>query len=238
MKKAYVKVKPKNVRRSFGKAYIIAAALSAVLCATVFSFLLHPDDEITKDIKIDVPDVKPEESAQVSEPIEIEIPITEEIKETPEVEVAEPETKAEETASFGNAEMKFLMPVSGQIINDYSGTKPVKSKTMGDWRVHSGVDIQAPHGTKVCAPFDGKIIVAENNKLTGKTVSIEHSNGFVSTLYNLDTITVEIKGQVKAGEAVGTVGNSALLEAQEEPHVHFELRKDGKTVNPKDYIKE
>ncbi|MBQ3181569.1 MAG: M23 family metallopeptidase, partial [Clostridia bacterium] len=135
-----------------------------------------------------------------------------------------------------SADVRITMPVSGDIINEFSGTKPVKSKTLGDWRVHSGIDIKAPKGEAVCAPADGKIIEAYNSKLTGNTVSIEHDGGLVSTLYNLESIAVETGNKVKSGEKIGTVGTSAALESLEEPHVHFELKKEGKTVNPKDYI--
>lgn len=237
MKKAYVRVKPKSVKKSFGKVYIIAAGLSAVLCATVFSFILRPDEDITKDIKIEVTDEKKEEEiVQVSEPVEIEIPVKEEIKELPEIEIGTSE-QIEEKEVFASSDIKMMMPVSGNITNEYSGKKPVKSKTMGDWRVHSGIDIEAPSGQKVCAPLDGKVISCENSKLTGNTVSIEHKNGFVSTLYNLGSISVEEGTELKTGDAIGTIGNSSALESLDAPHVHFELKKDGVFVNPRDYIK-
>lgn len=236
MKRAYVKVKPKSVKKPFKKAYIVTAAVSAVLCATMFSFLFGPDDNIENEIKIEVPDVKIDETAQVSEPIEIEIPVTEEIEKVPEIEADTIDPETEETGGIFSADVRITMPVSGDIINEFSGTKPVKSKTMGDWRVHSGIDIKAPKGEAVCAPADGKIIEAYNSKLTGNTVSIEHDGGLVSTLYNLESIAVETGNKVKSGEKIGTVGTSAALESLEEPHVHFELKKEGKTVNPKDYI--
>lgn len=236
MKKAYVKVKPKSVKKPFKKAYIITAAVSAVLCAAVFSFLFGPDDDIESEIKIEVPDVKIDETAQVSESLEIEIPITEEIESIPEIEINSNEPDTEETGSVLGVDVKIMMPVSGDIINEFSGTKPVKSKTMGDWRVHSGIDIKASKGESVNAPADGKIIEAYNSKLTGNTVSIEHGGGFVSTLYNLESIAVETGNKVKSGDKIGTVGTSSALEALEDPHVHFELKKEGKVVNPKEYV--
>ena len=242
MKKVYVKARPKNVKKSPAKAYIIAVSLSAILCAAVFSLILKPGDELTKDIKIEIEDASPEEIAQVSEPLEIEVPITKEIEETPKVEVVEPQTESEKTQSvqtggFTAEEVKFMMPVTGEIINDYSSSRPVKSKTTGEWRTHNGIDIKAPSGENVKAPSDGKVIISENNKLTGNAISIEHKDGFVSTLYNLGSISVSAGSKVSAGDVVGTVGNSALLENSDEAHVHFELKKDKKIVNPKEYIK-
>ncbi len=236
MKRAYIKVKPKSTKRSTGKAYIVAAILSATVCAFVFSFMFSSKDEITKEIKIDIPEITPEEIAQVSEPLEIEIPITEEIKNEPEIEVKEPET-AQETGLFGNEEIMMSKPAEGEIISDYSGGKPVKSETMGEWRVHSGIDIGSLVGTAVKAPYKGVVISCENNRLTGNTVVIDHKNGYVSTLYNLENISVSKGENVEKGQKIGTVGKSAPQEATIEPHVHFEIKKDGKYVDPNEYIK-
>jgi len=236
MKKAYAKAKPKSVKKTHKGAYIVTAALSAVLCAAIFSFLFSPD-EIEPEIKIEVPDVKIDETAQASESLEIEIPTTEEIADIPKIEEIPDKPQTEEAGNIISADIEITMPASGDIINEFSGTKPVKSKTMGDWRVHSGIDIKAPKGESVNAPADGKIIEAYNSKLTGNTVVIEHSGGFVSTLYNLGSIAVETGNKVKTGDKIGTVGTSSALEALEDPHVHFELKKEGKTVNPKEYVK-
>lgn len=238
MKKAYVKVKPKSTKKSSGYIYIVAAVLSAVLCAVVFSFVLKPDLDMKDDVKIDLTEVTPEEIAQVSEPIEIVVPQKTEIAQAPpEKEVVAPKAEeAEQVASLGG-NLKFLVPAKGEIINEYSGTKPVKSKTTGDWQVHSGIDIKAPMGSDVVCPADGVVILCENNKLTGQTVAIEHSGGFVSTLYNMQDIHVNNGQKLKEGDVIGTVGNSALKESAEEPHVHFELKKNGSYVNPKDFMK-
>ena len=244
MKKAYVKVKPKSVKKSWGALYIAAAVFGAVLCAVVFSFVLKPSDDLKDDIKIDISEVTPEEIAQVSEPIEITVPKEPEIKNEPIEEVKEPKTdvvepKPEEVEQVGifGADVRFSFPVKGEIVNDYSGSKPVKSKTTGEWRVHSGIDIKAPSGSGVCCPADGVVIVCEDNKLTGKTVSIDHGNGHVSTVYNLQSINVESGQKIKEGEIIGTVGNTAVQEMKEEPHVHFEIKKNGKFINPKDVLK-
>ena len=235
MKKAYVKVKPKKVKNSSGRAYIAIMALCAAVCAFVFSFVLRPDEEVVPKVEVDISEITPEEIAQVSEPVEIEVPkekVTIELpKEKPETK--EPEESVKEEAFDG----KFSIPVSGEIINEYSGSKPVKSKTTGEWRVHSGIDIKAPTGTVVTAPAGGKVISAGEDKLTGLTVKIDHGEGFISTLYNLEKISVKNGVTVKKGDAVGTVGKSAALEAADAPHVHFEIKKDGKTVSPKDYMK-
>ena len=236
MKKAHIKVKPKITKRVTGRAYILATVLSATLCAFVFFFLFSAKDNINEEIKVDVPNVTPEEIAQVSEPVEVEIPVTEEIKNELKIEIEKPEP-AQNTEVFTNNETEFLKPTDGEIINDYSNGKPVKSETMGDWRVHSGIDIKAEIGTMVKSPQDGKVLISENNKLTGNTVVIEHKNGYVSTIYNLESISVSKGENVEKGAVIGTVGKSAPLENAMDAHVHFEIKKNGKFVNPNDYIK-
>lgn len=236
MKKAYVKVKPKSVKGNLKKTYIIAVAASALLCAFVLSSVFSPDEEIKKENLVEIEEVVPEEISQVSEPMEIEIPAPEETIKIPEIEINAPDEKVEEVATSGQTEMKFIMPVSGEVINEYSGSIPVKSKTMGDWRVHSGIDIKAKKGTNVVAPAGGKVIKASSDRLMGNTVSIEHKDGFVSVIYNLGSIKVKEGNEVKSGDVIGTVGNSSVLESQEDEHAHFEIKKDGKYVNPKNHI--
>ncbi len=236
MKKAYVKVKPKSVKKTFKKAYIIAASLSAVLCAFLFSSLIFPKPEVNEEVKIETGEIIPDEISQVSESIEIEIPTTEEIIKISEPEIKIPDEEVKEVDTKKEQKTEFVMPVAGEIINDYSGSVPVKSKTMGDWRVHSGIDIKAQQGETVVAPASGEVIEAKSDRLTGKTISIKSADGVVFTVYNLESIKVSTGDKVKSGDIIGTSGQSAALEAQEEPHVHFEITKDGKTVNPKNYI--
>jgi len=236
MKKAYVKVKPKSVKKTIMRPYIIATVIGAALCAFAVSYIAKPDELPDNTTKIDISQVTPEEIAQVSEPVEIVV------KEEPEVTKPEPKeiTKPEEeteTAVSKVEETEFAMPVKGEIINEFSGSEPVKSKTMGDWRVHSGIDIKAKSGIDVKCPADGKVTEAKDDSLTGKTVTVDHGKGYVTTVYNLGKISVKKGQQVKKGDVLGVVGISAPVEAAEDAHVHFEMKKDGKFVDPMEYAK-
>ena len=73
--------------------------------------------------------------------------------------------------------------------------------------------------------------------MMGYTVVVRHDGSAETVYQNLaEDIAVSIGDTVKSGEVIGAVGDSALIEIAEEPHLHFELRVDGKTVNPLDYI--
>lgn len=136
-------------------------------------------------------------------------------------------------STAGNAKSTYTMAVSGAVMSPFSGDELVKSKTMGDWRVHSGVDIKANVGTDVKCIADGTVISTENDTMMGNTVKIEHSGGIVSIYSNLDEKFAVKKGEtVKAGAVIGKVGESALAECMEEKHLHLEVTKNGKCIDP------
>lgn len=134
-------------------------------------------------------------------------------------------------------DQKFAMPVFGEIIFEYAMDKLVYSKTLDEWRAHSGVDLRADRGTPVKVVADGVVTEIKNDPRFGVTVIVEHSNG-IRTLYaNLasgDTVTPNQK--VKQGEVIGSVGNTAAFESAEPAHLHFEVIKNNKSVDPNDYL--
>ena len=121
----------------------------------------------------------------------------------------------------------------GKILNDYTGEKLIKSKTMNDWRVHRGIDIEMAVGTDVASIEDGKVLKVFDDKQYGKTVIIEHTGGYSSVYSNLDDeVLVEKEMKVKKGDIIGKTGNSAKAEKEEAPHLHFEIVLSGEQINP------
>ncbi len=166
-------------------------------------------------------------------------------QEKPAVREPEParEEKAEEVVSLVPAEEimpEFRVPVEGGVvIKTASPTVPVWSATMNDYRTHRGVDFSAAPGTAVLAAASGVVTEARRDPMMGVTVSVKHAGGAVSRYLNLaeESLGVCRVGQsVAAGELVGTVGETALIESAEENHLHFELEVDGKPVDPADYL--
>ena len=134
----------------------------------------------------------------------------------------------------------FSLPVSGDIVIDYSDSVPVFSQTMNDYRTHLGVDILAPLGTEVSAVADGVVTNVWNDPFMGTCITIEHSGNAISVYKNLDPDIKDgiiIGASVKAGDVIGAVGESAMNEIAEEPHLHYELKVDGKHVDPKKHHK-
>ena len=133
----------------------------------------------------------------------------------------------------------FVCPLGGTLVKDYSADIPVFSITMEDYRVHCGIDIGADAGTEVLAAADGEITDVYYDPMMGQTVEITHENGFVTVYKNLQTKmpSSAIKGaSVSAGDTIGYVGDTALIEISDSPHLHFEMRKDGESINPLSHI--
>jgi murein DD-endopeptidase MepM/ murein hydrolase activator NlpD len=108
----------------------------------------------------------------------------------------------------------------------------------GNVQMHWGIDISTNEGNPVKSTADGIVIKVQKDKYLGNNVTISHANG-ISTVYGhmMDTTTrVVHEGQsVKRGEIIGYVGHTGKAVG---PHVHYEVHRDGKPVNPYSYILE
>ena len=130
-------------------------------------------------------------------------------------------------------EIKFVEPVKGEIIREFAPESLVYSETLKEWITHNGVDIKADKASVVVSACDGKVSAINNDPRYGLTVIIEHNNGYKTVYSNLLTAEFVVEGEdVKAGQTIGTIGNSANFEIADDYHLHFELIKDGKYVDP------
>ncbi len=134
---------------------------------------------------------------------------------------------------------EYRMPVSGNIVTAHSVTELVFSPTMQDYRTHTGVDIAAEKGTAVVSYTDGMVSAIYNDAFYGTVVEIAHENK-VSTVYaNLDATLsegIEVGASVKAGQQIGTVGETAIIESATVPHLHFEVKISDNQVDPQIYL--
>ncbi len=135
--------------------------------------------------------------------------------------------------------LKTGAPVAGQTVSDYAMDCLSYNETTRDWRVHNGVDIAAEAGAEVYAAADGTVSRVYRDHLLGNTVEITHADGAVSCYSNLaNGVSVSEGDAVNAGALIGTVGDTSLTELADEPHLHFEIKVNGVSVNPLDYISE
>lgn len=132
----------------------------------------------------------------------------------------------------------FIMPVEGEVITPFTEDVLIYSKTLDEWRGHTGIDIKSDLGTKVKAIGDGVIKDVYEDSLWGNVIVIDHENGFESRYANLGTREMVAIGiRVKQGDHISTIGNPTGIEMLMDSHLHFELIKDGKIVDPRSIIK-
>ena len=146
--------------------------------------------------------------------------------------------KSEENKTQEKKELEFSMPVEGEISKNYAKDSLVYSDTLQEWVVHLGIDIKAEKTTVVKSAEAGKVKAIKNDPRYGLTVILEHDNGYSSVYSNLLTAEFVKEGEkVEKGQTIGTVGNTATFEISEESHLHFEILKDGESVDPNIYLK-
>lgn len=110
-------------------------------------------------------------------------------------------------------------------------TNPVTGKP----DFHNGIDIPAPNGTPIPSVGDGIVKDVGRNNLSGHYIEIQHDNGIVTRYQHCNTIPKPLKGErVKQGEIIANVGNTGRGTGN---HLHFEVKVNGKPVDPMPYIK-
>lgn len=128
---------------------------------------------------------------------------------------------------------KYIMPVQDKITKQYSKDKLILSETLGMWMTHEGIDIRADEDTNVVAILGGKVDSIYQDPLYGTSIIINHDNGYTSVYCNLKEDTNIKEGdKVKQGQVIGSVGKTAIIEVQDEPHIHLEILKDGINIDP------
>lgn len=132
---------------------------------------------------------------------------------------------------------KTASPVSGKTVAEYAMDVLSYNQTTRDWRVHNGVDIAAEAGTTVSAAADGTVYTVYDDDTMGTTVVIRHSDGYITRYSSLSKeVSVAPGDTVTVGQAIGTVGQTALLESAIGDHVHFSVTRDGQTIDPADFL--
>lgn len=144
----------------------------------------------------------------------------------------------ENQAPAPEAKLTFVSPAVGTVAKSHSTTVPVFSNTLDEWRIHAGIDISTELGDNVLAAAAGTVSAIYNHPMLGRTVEITHSDTHKSVYSNLgaESVTVAVGDTVECGAVIGTVGDSAISELADEPHLHFEMFVSGVSVNPLDYF--
>jgi len=143
-----------------------------------------------------------------------------EIEDKPVAGASSIERTEEKPPWFGK-ELDIIWPIQGKV-NSPFGPRGKK--------FHAGIDIASPSYQEVKAAMDGEVILARNSpKGYGNVVVIRHNLGF-STIYGHMNVIIAEEGEaVRQGQAIGGVGSTGKSTG---PHLHFELRHDGRPLDP------
>lgn len=136
-----------------------------------------------------------------------------------------------DNSSYGTGKMVWPAPGYSRITSAYGWRRHPILRTN---RLHTGMDIGAPMGSNVVAADDGKVIESGWRGGYGRVVMINHGNNTVTLYAHLSKSIVGVGDVVKKGQIIANVGSTGWSTG---PHLHFEVRKNGDTVNPAGYIK-
>lgn len=136
--------------------------------------------------------------------------------------------EAESTPVDASMKGKFLPPVSGKVMAGFGQTDG-----KGESSIHNGIDVGSALGIPAVSPYQGVVTKIGEDPQLGRTITVDFGDGWSGVLGNLGDISVQSGQRVEAGQVLGTVGLSAPLK---KTWLHFELRKDGKPVDPLPYI--
>lgn len=135
------------------------------------------------------------------------------------------------TASVNQSLFLPVWPCIGEVSSEFgSRVHPVS----GNIKNHNGIDIAVAEGTEIFACERGTVDFAGYNSGSGNYVVIKHSDGYTSLYLHLSKIKVQNGDIVQKGDLVGLSGSTGIATG---PHLHFEIKKDGVYLNPKEVIK-
>jgi len=135
-----------------------------------------------------------------------------------------------ERAFFLNTGFRF--PLRSYRMTSAYGQR--KSPFTGNMTMHQGIDLAAPEGTEVYAAADGVVTALGEDPVYGIYIIISHGERWSSLYGHLQKTETVLRSIVKSGSLIGRVGSTGQSTG---PHLHFELRQDGRALNPEGYLK-
>ena len=150
-----------------------------------------------------------------------------------------PQTDNTDKPTQGNTIPEFALPVSGVLSKKHSVDTQVFSPTLGEYRIHLGIDIATEEAAPVFAMAAGTVAHIWEDPMMGWSVAISHTGDAVTVYKNLAKQLadgISVGAEVEAGQLLGSVGDTAMIEIAEEPHLHMEMTVKGLQVDPLEYF--
>ena len=132
-----------------------------------------------------------------------------------------------------------MWPLEGEVLTGHETGRLVYQETLGLYATHAGIDIAGARGQVAVACADGEIARCWRESLLGNVVELRTGEGVVARYANLMSLDLVSEGdRVRAGDAIGAIGASAMSEALLPPHLHFEVWAEGESVPPLEWLPE
>ena len=217
----------KNTGRGiYGKGYYIALILCAAAIG-ITGFLYYRSENEARQVL-----QEPEQQMTLpAAAVEEDVPVV----------VTQPQgtqaPAATEPTAAPKKPLKTAAPISGETVAEYAMDCLSYNETTRDWRVHNGVDLAAEAGTEVMAAADGVVYTTYDDDMMGTTVVIRHEDGYTTVYSSLaEELKVSTGDRVTLGQAIGCVGETALIETGAGPHVHFSVLCNDAAMDPAEFL--
>ena len=149
-----------------------------------------------------------------------------------------PEPKPEKQTTQ-KTELTFAYPISGEIVMPYSVDKAVYDPTLEQYRTNDNICIAAQEGTAVSAAADGKVLEVKDDAESGKTVVVEHADGWRTTYSPLSQQELPKAGDtVTKGQIIGKLDKPTKYQVGLGSHLEFSLERDGQKINPQEKLEQ
>lgn len=217
--------------------YVYVRNLQASTQKDILTFDEAAWQEAVVESGLEVIDAEIKDKTKKEQKTEVKVPVREE-QEVKQKQTEETTETVVETIAEAEPEFAMIMPCQGKIVEECSVDELVYCMAMDDWRTHNGMDIAAPLGNQVKAAESGVVSKVYEDELLGIVVVVDHKDGISSVYANMQSLDFISAGtKVSKGDIIGGVGKPGALEANSEPHLHFEVLAGGEYKNPAEYIK-
>jgi len=150
----------------------------------------------------------------------------------PAFEVALGRAQREPLPVMAGGKMGFPVAAAGASISSYFGSS--RRRAGGQGHIHTGVDILAPKSTPIVASADGTVtFAAESGNGYGRLIKLDHGGGIETWYAHCNELMVHTGDTVATGQQIGGVGATGRATAN---HLHYEVRENGRPVNPLPYL--
>lgn len=211
---------------------ICFVAMIAIVGAITFSnYEKKQEEELARTEE----EQKEKEPSQVTQGDDIQAEIEEKPEVVlPEIDYAPPSVELP-SLSFSEAD-RLTWPIDGDVIMNYSMDKTVYFATLDQYKYNPALIIQGEVGEEVWAAEEGEVTSIKTDAQTGTTVKVNLGDGYEAVYGQLTNVAVKEGQRVDKGELLGYLAEPTKYYSVEGANLYFELLKNGKSVNPLEYL--